>query len=57
MTFRDEMYSKQFVMNSSSLMKGLEQCIVSAKAGALKAAIDVRFGSKADMCSAKGHVR
>ena len=25
--------------------------------GLLKGLVDVRFGSKADMCSAKGHVR
>ncbi|MGB8895697.1 MAG: hypothetical protein WCD13_15535, partial [Pseudolabrys sp.] len=32
------------------------QCIVSAKASTLKEAINVRFGSLADMCSAQAHV-
>ena len=31
--------------------------MVSGQAGLVKGRFDVRFGSKADMCSAKGHVR
>jgi hypothetical protein len=38
-------------------IRGLGWDIVTVKTAAPEGAIDVRFGSKADICSAKGHVR
>ena len=46
-------------MNSRRLMfpQGSERGIVAVQPSALERGADVRFGSKADICSAKGHVR
>src|SRR5262249_20473404 len=48
------------VMNSRRLIASPEasgQGIVQVQRGSLEEAANVRFGSKADICSAKGHVR
>ena len=44
---------------SHCLLKGIAKYIVPMRPGSLEgpAQVDVRFGSKADMCDAKGNVR
>src|SRR5262249_7896695 len=47
------------LMNSRRFIvpRGLRQGILQTRIGRLEAALDVGFGSKADICSAKRHVR
>jgi len=49
-------FAARFVAPSHCLPRG-SQHIVAVQMRLVKAPPDVRFGSKADMCSAKGHVR